>query len=291
MSDRTASTESASLPLLLVLISLLSQYIGAAAAKGLFPSVGAEGVTALRIGLSALLLAAWWRPWRRWPDRRQLPTLLGYGLGLGAMNLAIYHAIARIPIGIAIAIEVTGPLMVALIGSRRPRDFAWVALAIIGLALLAPIDAAEAGLDPLGVLYAVGAALCWALYILFGKRASAMPGGDSVAWGLLIASTFTIPVGLAHTGAALFTPTVLLIGLAVAILSSVVPYSLEMRALRTLPSHVFGLALSASPAVAALIGFVILDEQLSRTQWIAILCIVCASAGNVVAKGRTYRSA
>ncbi|MGK9048671.1 EamA family transporter [Stutzerimonas chloritidismutans] len=286
MSDRTVSTEAASLPLLLVLISLLSQYIGAAAAKGLFPSVGAEGVTALRIGLSALLLAAWWRPWRRWPDRRQLSTLLGYGLGLGAMNLAIYYAIARIPIGIAIAIEVTGPLMVALIGSRRPRDFAWVALAIVGLALLAPIDAAEAGLDPLGVLYAVVAALCWALYILFGKRASAMPGGGSVAWGLLIASTFTVPIGLVHAGTSLFTPNVLLIGLAVAILSSVVPYSLEMRALRSLPSHVFGLALSASPAVAALVGFVILGEQLSLMQWTAILCIVCASAGNVLSKAR-----
>jgi inner membrane transporter RhtA len=139
-----------------------------------------------------------------------------------------------------------------------------------------------AALDPLGVAYAAGAALCWVLYIIFGKRASALPGGQAVAWGMLVASTFTVPLGIAHAGGALLAPGVLVGGLA--ILSSTVPYSLEMLALRRLPSHVFRLVVSASPAVASLIGFVMLGERLSWVQWAAISCIVCASAGSALGK-------
>jgi inner membrane transporter RhtA len=289
-TDPVRKTESAALPLLFLLASLLSQYIGAASAKSLFPLVGAEGVTALRVGLSAVLLTAIWRPWRSRPSRQDLRNLLVYGVTLGAMNLSIYRAMELIPIGIAIAIEVTGPLAVALLGSRRLKDFLWIACAAAGLIMLLPVEGAGA-LDPLGVAYAAAAALCWALYIVFGKRASSLPGGQAVAWGMLVASTFTVPLGIVHAGGALLAPGVLLVGLAVAVLSSAAPYSLEMLALRCLPSTVFGLVVSASPAVASLIGFVMLGERLSWVQWAAIACIVCASAGSALGKAGSVEKA
>ncbi len=285
-SATAARPEPAALPLLILLASLLSQYVGAASAKSLFPLVGAEGVTGLRVGLSAVMLLAILRPWRRLPERADLGNLLVYGATLGAMNLSIYRAMELIPIGIAIAIEVTGPLAVALLGSRRLKDFLWIACAAVGLVLLLPLREASAALNPVGIAYAAAAAFCWALYIVFGKRASSLPGGQAVAWGMLVAASFTVPLGIAHAGASLLVPAVLFTGLAVAVLSSMVPYLLEMMALRRLPSHVFGLAVSASPAVAALIGFLMLGERLSAVQWAAIACIMCASAGSALAKGR-----
>lgn len=280
----TSAGRPESAALLLLLASLLSQYVGVASAKSLFPVVGAEGVTALRVGLSALMLTAIWRPWRNRPGRGDLRNLLVYGTTLGAMNLSIYRAMELIPIGIAIAVEVTGPLAVALLGSRRLKDFLWIACAVAGLALLLPVNGTGAALDPVGVAYAAAAALFWALYIVFGKRASSLPGGQAVAWGMLVAATFTVPLGVAHAGGALLGAGVLLTGLVVAALSSMLPYSLEMMALRRLPGHVFGLAVSASPAVAALIGFAMLGERLGWVQWVAIGLIVCASAGSALGK-------
>ncbi|WP_376963479.1 DMT family transporter [Azospirillum sp. A26] len=288
-STSASRPEPAALPLLLLLASLLSQYVGAASAKSLFPLVGAEGVTGLRVGLSALMLMAILRPWRSLPGRGDLRNLLVYGATLGAMNLSIYRAMELIPIGIAIAIEVTGPLAVALLGSRRLKDFLWIACAAVGLVLLLPLHEASGVLNPVGVAYAAAAAFCWALYIVFGKRASALPGGQAVAWGMLVAASFTVPLGISHAGAGLLVPAVLLTGLAVAVLSSMVPYLLEMMALRRLPSHVFGLAVSASPAVAALIGFLMLGERLSAVQWAAIACIMFASAGSALGKARRGR--
>ena len=276
-----SDSSSVAWPLGCLLASLLSQYVGAASAKGLFPLVGAEGVTALRVSIAAVILMAVWRPWRTWPGRRALPDLIAYGAMLGLMNLCIYQAMARIPIGVAIAIEVTGPLAVALFGSRRPRDVLWVVLAMTGLLPLLPVRGAT-GLDPVGMGWAVAAAACWALYIVFGKRASALPGGQAAAWGMLVATTFTLPLGVAQAGSALLAPGVLLTGLAVAVLSSAAPYSLEMVALRRLPRHVFGLLVSASPAVAALVGFFMLGERLSALQWAAIACVVGASAGSAL---------
>jgi inner membrane transporter RhtA len=283
-ADTNFQSKSGALPLMLLLTSLLSQYIGAASAKSLFPLVGAEGVTALRVGLSTCLLMAIWRPWRSRLGRGDLRNLTVYGVTLGLMNLSIYRAMELIPIGIAIAIEVTGPLAVALLGSRRLKDFAWIACAAAGLGLLLPVGDAGTALDPLGMAYAVSAAVCWALYIIFGKRASMLPGGQAVAWGMLVAMTFTIPLGLAHAGGALLSPNVLLAGLAVAVLSSAAPYSLEMLALRRLPAHVFGVAVSASPAVASIIGFIMLGERLGWLQWAAIGLIVLASAGSALTK-------
>lgn len=274
-----AARPAATAPALAILAALVSQNIGAAFAKHLFPQVGSDGVTALRVGLSALLLLLAMRPWRTLPARADLPNLALYGVTLGCMNLLIYHAFALIPLGIAVAIEVTGPLAVVVLSSRRPRDLAWVACAALGLWLLLPLDGA-ARLDPRGVAFALGAALCWALYIVTGKRASALRGGDAVAWGMLAAALFTVPFGVAHAGAALLAPAVLGLGLAVALLSSALPYTLEMLALKRLPRRVFGILVSSAPAVAALAGFLVLGEQLGALQWLAIGLIVAASAGS-----------
>jgi inner membrane transporter RhtA len=268
------------MPVLALLAAMVSTYLGAAIAKHLFPQVGSQGVTALRVGLAACLLLAWYKPWRIPLARKDLPNLLVYGLMLGCMNLLIYAAFARIPIGIAVAIEVTGPLMVVLAASRRARDFAWLACAVIGLWLLLPLDAhAVDALDPVGMLLAAGAALCWAMYIVFGKRVSTLQGGQAVAWGMLAAALFTVPVGFAHAGAALLAPGILAAGLGVALLSSALPYSLEMAALKRLPRRVFGILVSASPALSALAGWLVLGEQLLPLQWLAIALIIAASAG------------
>jgi len=265
---------------------MLSTYVGAAIAKHLFPVVGSQGVTALRVGLAACLLLGWFRPWRTPLPRSALPNLLLYGLMLGCMNLLIYGAFARIPIGIAVAIEVTGPLLVVLAGSRRVTDFAWLACAVLGLWLLLPVHAHGGGLDPVGILLAAGAALCWAMYIVFGKRVSTLQGGQAVGWGMLAAALFTVPVGALHAGAALLAPGVLAAGLGVALLSSALPYSLEMIALRRLPRRVFGILVSASPAVSALAGWLVLGERLNPVQWLAIGLVMLASAGGAWGGGK-----
>jgi inner membrane transporter RhtA len=266
------------LPSLALFGSQLSVNLGAAVAKHLFPLIGVEGITAFRVGFSALLLGAIFRPWRAALSRRDVVNLLMYGTVMGMMNLLIYRAFERIPIGIAVAIEVTGPLVVALLSSRRPRDLAACALAAFGLYLLLPLNAGVARLDPAGVAYAFGAAACWALYIVFGKRASSVQGGQGVALGMLVASLLMVPLGVAYVDFAAVTPAVLATGVAIAVLSSAIPYSFEMVALRGLPQGLYGMFSSAAPAVSALAGLVILGEHLSGTQWVAIGCIVLASA-------------
>jgi inner membrane transporter RhtA len=288
--DDAASRRAGALPLVALTASLVSQNLGAAIAKSLFPVVGVEGMTALRVGLSALLLLAFWRPWRRPVARRDLGNVVVYGAMLGGMNLCIYHAFGRIPIGIATAIETTGPLVVVLAASRRALDVAWVALALAGLALLLPPGSA-APLDPLGLLFAFGAAATWALYIVFGKRVSTLASGQAVSLGMLVAALLAVPIGVAHAGAALLAPPALLAGLGVALLSSAVPYSLEMAALRRMPRHVFGILVSATPAVGAACGALVLGERLGALQWLAIACIIGASAGGAATAGRPVAGA
>lgn len=266
------------MPSLALFGSQVSVNLGAAVAKNLFPVIGVEGITAFRVGFSALILLAIFRPWRSPLTRRDVLNLLVYGTVMGMMNLLIYRAFERIPIGIAVAIEVTGPLLVALLSSRRPRDIGACALAIFGLYLLLPMNTGAGRLDPAGIGYAFGAAACWALYIVFGKRASTLNGGQAVAWGMLVASMFIVPLGVAHANVAMLTPGVLATGLVIAVLSSAIPYSLEMTALRGLPQGLFGMFSSAAPAVSALAGLLILGERLSQIQWCAIACIVLASA-------------
>jgi inner membrane transporter RhtA len=261
-----------------LLCSQLSLNAGAAVAKHLFPLIGVEGVTAYRVGFAALLMLLVFRPWRTRLTWAQACNVAVYGSVIGLMNLLIYRSFSRIPLGIAVAIEVAGPLTVAVLSSRRPRDVAAVLLAVVGLYFLLPIHGGVEQLDPIGVAYAAGAAVCWALYIVFGKRVSVMHGGQSVAWGMLAASLFIVPIGAVYSGAVLLTPSYMLIGLAIAVMSSALPYTLEMLSMRSLSSRTFSMFSSAAPAISALAGMVVLGEHLTPTQWLAIASIVMASA-------------
>ena len=279
MSDaKQGASHGALLAGFALLASQLSLNAGAAVAKYLFPLIGVEGVTAYRVGFAALLMMLVFRPWRTPLTWTQACNVAVYGSVIGLMNLLIYRSFSRIPLGIAVAIEVAGPLTVAVLSSRRPRDIAAVMLAVVGLYFLLPIHGHADQLDPVGVAYAAGAAVCWALYIVFGKRVSVMHGGQSVAWGMLAASLFIVPIGAVYSGAVLLTPTYMLIGLAIAVMSSALPYTLEMLSMRSLSSRTFSMFSSAAPALSALAGMAVLGEHLTLTQWLAIASIVTASA-------------
>ena len=262
-------------------IAMVSFQIGATFAKQLIPAIGAPGTTALRVGFSSLLLVVLQRPWRSVPSRSAWPVVLAYGVSLGAMNSVFYLALSRIPLGIAVAIEFVGPLAVAVFASRRRLDYLWVGLAAIGLSLLLPITPSGAALDPIGVLYALAAGVGWALYIVFGQKAGQAQGPSASTWGLMVAALLTVPVGVADAGARLVDPSILPFGVAVAVFSSALPYTLEMIALRRLSTKVFGTLMSFEPAIAAIAGVVLLHERLSITQWTAIGAIILASVGAV----------
>jgi len=266
----------------MLLISMVSYQGGASLAKHLFPQVGAQGATAFRLGLSALILLLWRRPWRRLRERRNWRALWGYGLSMGAMNLVFYMSLRTIPLGIAVALEFTGPLALALAGSRRLIDFVWIALVVAGLALLLPLRGQAQALDPVGVMYALAAGVGWALYIVLGKQAGAAYGADAVTLGTSVGALLAIPFGVAHAGAALLSPALLPYALGVAVLSSALPYSLEMVALTRLPARTFSTLLSLEPAVAAVAGVALLGEQLSVLQWLAIVAIIVAAAGTAL---------
>ncbi|MDD2845311.1 MAG: DMT family transporter [Rhodoferax sp.] len=268
------------LPILAVLGSVTALGIGTSYAKQLFPQVGSLGTTALRVGFSALLLLALWRPWR-WPlSRPDALSLLRYGVALGLMNLLFYMSLRTIPFGLAVAIEFSGPLTVALFYSRKPIDFVWLTLAAVGLGLLLPLGLGVTSLDPEGVLYALVAAVFWGSYIVFGKRLSHLHAGHSVALGLSVAALTVVPFGVWQAGSALLDPHILLFGLGVAAVSSALPISLEMMALKRLPQEAFGIMTSMEPAVAAVLGLFMLDEHLVPLQWLAIVCIMLAAAGS-----------
>ena len=280
-------------PFLAVLGSVTALGIGTSWAKHwLFPVVGAQGTTALRVGFSAVLVLMLWRPWRWHLSRADAQAIALYGVALGAMNLMFYMSLRTLPFGLAVAIEFAGPLAVAIWSSRRAVDFAWVMLAMAGLGLLLPLGLNGSTLDPVGVAYALGAAVFWAMYIVFGKRAGHLHAGHSVSLGLLVAALVVVPVGVAHAGAALLSPVVLLIGVVVAAVSSAIPISLEMMALKRLPRGAFGIMISMEPAVAAVLAFALLGEVLSPLQWLAIGCVVAASMGSAMtAGGRSRRPA
>lgn len=264
--------------------SLLSLCVGSTYAKTLFPVLGAEGVSALRIGLAMLMLMAVFRPWRRRWHRADVLPLGLYGFTLGAMNLLFYQAIGRIPIGLAIALEFTGPLAVALWSSRHKQDLLWVALACAGLLLILPSGGLDApgALDPAGIGYALGAAVCWALYIVFGQRVAQRYGREASPMGMLVAAMLVVPIGVADAGALLLEPRWWLPGLAVALLSSALPYALEIYALKQLPKRVFSILLSLEPVVGALTGWLMLSEMLTAQQWLAMGLIVLASMGSAL---------
>ena len=269
-------------PFFAVLSSVTFLGIGTSWAKQLFPLVGAQGTTALRVGFSALLLLLIWRPWRWRLSGADAWAIACYGVALGATNLAFYLALRSIPFGVAVAIEFSGPLAMAILSSRRAVDFIWVALAIAGLALLLQPGHGGSTLDPVGVGFALASAACWALYIVFGKRLGHLHSGHSVSLGLVAAALVVVPVGVAHAGAALLSPMVLAVGLGVAAISSAIPISLEMVALKRLPREAFGIMISMEPAVAALLALLLLDEHLSGWQWLAIGLVMAASMGSAL---------
>ncbi|MCI1900880.1 MAG: threonine/homoserine exporter RhtA [Enterobacter sp.] len=270
------------LPIVVILIAMLSIQSGASLAKSLFPVIGAPGVTALRIALGTLILVIIFKPWRlRFKKEQRLP-LLFYGLSLGGMNYLFYLSIQTVPLGIAVALEFTGPLAVALFSSRRPVDFIWVVLAVLGLWFLLPLGQDISHVDLTGAALALGAGACWAVYILTGQRAGEEHGPATVALGSLIAAIIFVPIGMAQATETIWQWSVLPIGLAVAVLSTALPYSLEMIALTRLPTRIFGTLMSMEPALAAMSGMVFLGETLTFTQVLALCSIIAASMGSTL---------
>lgn len=274
-------------PVLALLASMVALALGTSLAKQLFPVIGAQGTTTLRLGFSALVLLLATRTWRHRLPRQDWWVVLRYGVTLGVMNLMFYMAIRTIPFGVAVAIEFCGPLAVALFSSRRRIDYLWIACAVAGLLLLLPIRGAAGSLDPAGVLFALAAATCWAGYIIFGKRTQHLHAGRTVALGVTAGALVVAPVGLAHAGTSLFAPQVLLVGLGAAVLSSAIPMFLEMKALRGLQAGTYGVMTSLEPALTAMIAFVTLDESLTWAQWGAIVLTVVAAMGSALTGQRS----
>jgi inner membrane transporter RhtA len=278
-------TDNAVLPVAVLIAAMLCFQLGATMAKGLFPVVGASGTAALRLALSAIMLLAVWRPWRLRLRPREIRVILIYGLALGWMNFFFYVSLRFIPLGIAVALEFAGPLALAMAASRRAVDFVWVLMAGAGLLALLPIGLGSAQLDLLGVVCGLAAGACWALYIYYGRKAGAAHGGQTTALGMLIGAAVIVPIGAAQAGMQLLSPAILPAALGVALLSSAIPYSLEMLAMPRLPTRTVGVLMSLDPALGAVAGLLFLGESLSWIQWAAIASIMVASAGSA-ATGR-----
>lgn len=286
MNEQSRSLSSTLFPVGLLLIAMASIQSGASLAKSMFPVVGAEGTTTLRLIFASVIMILLLRPWKAKLTARSLRTVAVYGVALGGMNLLFYMSLQTIPLGIGVALEFTGPLAVAIYASRKAIDFLWIALAIAGLLLLIPTGASSAPVDLTGACYALGAGVCWALYILFGQKAGADNGVQTAALGVMIAALFVTPFGVAHAGTALLTTSLIPVALGVAVLSTALPYTLEMIALTRMPARTFGTLMSVEPAIAAMSGLLFLQEYLSFAQWMAISCIILASVGATLTMGR-----
>ncbi|RWG83493.1 EamA family transporter [Mesorhizobium sp.] len=276
------------LPVIGLLGAILSVQLGAAFAKGLFPVLGAQGTTMLRLAIGALLLAAVLRPWRVLPTRRGLPWLAAYGVTVSVMNLLFYAALERIPLGICVALEFTGPLFVATLGSRHLLDLVWVGLAIAGIVLLSPFADVNygadigRGLDPAGVLLALAAGACWGLYIIFAQKAGAELGARTSAYGMAIAALVALPFGFTAAAPYLTDPHVMAGAVVVGLFSSALPFWLEMMVLARMPAKVYGMIVCLEPAGAAVTGFVFLHESLSALQCAGIAAVIAAAFGAAV---------
>lgn len=286
MKTHPRSLASSLFPIGLLLIAMASIQSGASLAKSMFPLVGAQGTTTLRLIFASLIMLVLLRPWRARFTSSTLKSVIIYGLALGGMNFLFYMSLRSVPLGIAVALEFTGPLAVALYASRRAMDFVWIGLAVIGLLLLIPIGQTGAAIDLVGAGYALGAGACWALYILYGQKAGAEHGIQTAALGVMVAALFVAPIGIVHAGSALLNPALLPVAIGVAILSTALPYSLEMVALTRLPARTFGTLMSIEPAFGALSGLLFLNEVLSMAQWLAIAAIITASVGATLSMRR-----
>lgn len=276
-------------PPLLMLLGMVSTQVGAAVAKQLFGATSAGGTTTLRLGLGALVLLAVTRPTLRlgW---RAAGLVGAFGLAMAAMNLAFYAALQRVPLGVAVTVGFAGPLLVSLLGSRRFTDLLWAVLAGTGVLLLAGLGGV--GVDAAGLLLCGLIAVGWAGYVLLGKAMSRqVPGTRGLALGMAVGAVCVLPFGAASGGAELLDPRILALGLGVALLSSVLPYSAELAALRRMPARVFAVLLSLEPAVAALVGMVLLGELLAWSQLVGVGCVVGAALGATLLRREPPRRA
>jgi inner membrane transporter RhtA len=269
----------------LVVAGVATAQFGAGFAVTLFDELGPAGAAFLRLFFAAVVLVAIWRPRLRGRPLADLRLAVTFGVALGVMNLSIYSAMDRIPLGVAVTIEFAGPMAVAVLGSRRPLDLLWVALAATGIVLLT--DPGGGSLNSTGVMFALLAATMWAFYILLAERTGRVfPGGSGLAVAMVAGAVVIAPPGIVQAGSELLRPELLAAGVAVAMASSVLPYSLDLEALRRLPANVFGVLMSLEPAVAALAGLVILGQDLSLGEWAAIALVVVASAGATATPAR-----
>ncbi|HXN56736.1 MAG TPA: EamA family transporter [Myxococcales bacterium] len=265
-------------PVPAALLAIVSVQGGATIAKRLFPVLGAAGTAGIRIGLSAVMLMLVFRPSVQALRAGRWRLVVPYGLVLAAMNLLFYLAIERIPLGLAVTLEFLGPLVLAVAGSRGALDFVWVALAASGIALIAPWN--RGGVDLIGALLATLAGAGWAAYIVLGGRVSrVLPGGPAVALGLSVATIAILPFTLAGGGLTHLTPSLLAAGAVLALLSSALPFTLEMHALGAMPARTFGVLMSLEPAIAAICGLLLLRERLTGAQWVSVALVIAASAG------------
>ncbi len=277
-------------PLPAVVLGMISVQAGAALAKGLFPALGPLGTVGLRIGLSALILLAAFRPRLHRLSAGQWRAIIPYGVVLGVMNMLFYFSLSRIPLGLAVTVEFSGPLAVAVFGSRKAVDLLWVVLAAVGIALITPWTGSR-GVDPVGVLLAGAAGACWAAYILLGGRLSRiLSGGAAVAAGMLVAAITAVPVAAVMGGFNNLTPSRFAAGIGVALLSSAIPYTLEMIGLKAIPARTFGILMSLEPALAAFAGLLFLREMLTPPQWLAVALVIAASTGSTLTSRRADRT-
>jgi inner membrane transporter RhtA len=266
-------------PTALVLSGVVSVQFGAALASTMFDELGAAGTPLLRLGFAAVMLVALFRPRVRGRGRAALRLVAAFGLALGAMNLCFYEALERIPLGVAVTIEFAGPLGVAVFTSRRRLDLVWAAFAAAGIVLLSGATG-SGGVDTLGLVFILAAAACWAAYILIAQRASRVyDGSEGLALAMVVGALVPLIPGIAEGGSTLLRPDLLAMGAGVALLSSVIPYSMDTEALRRLPASVFGVLMSLEPAVAALAGFLLLGQSLGATDLVAMALVVTASVG------------
>ncbi|MFJ3800310.1 EamA family transporter [Streptomyces sp. NPDC090088] len=275
-------------PVGLVLAGGISVQFGAALAVTLMPRAGALGVVTLRLFAAAVVLLVVCRPRLRGHSRTDWGTVIVFGITMGAMNGLFYEAVDRIPLGTAVTLEVLGPLALSVVASRRLINLLWAGLALAGVFLLG--GGGFGDLDPIGVVLALGAGAMWATYIIFSARTGRrFPQADGLALAMAVAALLFLPLGIAEAGTKLLNPTTLALGSSVAVLSSVLPYTLELLALRRLPAHTFAVLMSLEPAIAATAGFLILDQALTATEAAAIALVIAASIGAVrsqVGRGR-----
>lgn len=274
-----------------MMAAMISITSGASIARQLFIVTGPMSVTALRLAIGAVILSVVFRVWRVRVTRAMIRAAFPYGLSLGAMNLLFYLAIDRIPLGVALGIEFIGPLSVATFGLRRLRDFGWIVLVVLGLALLLPFSAGQFSLDRTGVLLAAASGVFWGIYIIMGQKTGKVLGVEAPALGMIVAALCVLPFSVLDGSQMVMRPHIIMLAVLVALLSSAIPYSLEMFALRRLPARIFGVLTSGEPVVGALMGLLLLHETLPLTKWLGIVSIVCASVGMTVTVSSRSRKA